>query len=358
MRSRALGRFGTSYYHVVSRVVDRRLVFGDREKAIFRGMLERLLGFSGLRCVTFCLMGNHFHLLLAVPGEEGERFREECSDTELLRRLSCLYSPARVAQVEAEFRALRAAGDAAGVDRLRAGYLARMYDLSRFMQELKGRFTRWFNREHGRKGTLWEERFRSILIEGGRGDGSNDSTPSRALTLVAAYIDLNPVRAGLVRDPKDYRFGGYGEAVAGVRSARAGLATALGVRDQVPLRGAAWREQHAVYRRLLYDKGAVAGTESAAEERKGCLPRDVEDVERRRGRLGLPDLLCCRVRYFTDGYALGGREFLNQVFVDHRSHFGDRRRSASRRMRGGEWGDVFVLRDLRKEVITSQPSGD
>jgi putative transposase len=35
-----------------------------------------------------------------------------------------------------------------------------------------------------------------------------------ALKTVAAYIDLNPIRAGLVEDPKDYRFCGYGEAVA------------------------------------------------------------------------------------------------------------------------------------------------
>jgi putative transposase len=38
-----------------------------------------------------------------------------------------------------------------------------------------------------------------------------------------AYIDLNPVRAELVKDPKDYRWSGYGEAVAGNQARRVGL---------------------------------------------------------------------------------------------------------------------------------------
>jgi putative transposase len=44
-----------------------------------------------------------------------------------------------------------------------------------------------------------------------------------SLATMAAYIDLNPVRAGMVRDPKDYRYCGYGEAVGGRGQARKGL---------------------------------------------------------------------------------------------------------------------------------------
>ena len=40
---------------------------------------------------------------------------------------------------------------------------------------------------------------------------------------MASYIDLNPVRAGIVKDPADYRWSGYGEAVAGKKAAREGL---------------------------------------------------------------------------------------------------------------------------------------
>ncbi len=92
------------------------------------------------------------------------------------------------------------------LERVRAKFLRRMWDLSEFMKTLKQKFTGWFNRLHERVGTLWESRFKSVIV-----DGSWNS-----LVRVAAYIDLNAVRAGLVEDPKDYRWCGYGEAVAGV----------------------------------------------------------------------------------------------------------------------------------------------
>jgi hypothetical protein len=78
------------------------------------------------------------------------------------------------------------------------------------MKTFKQRATQSYNTRHGRKGTLWEERFKSILIQGHSGN---------ALATVAAYIDLNPVRARIVSDPKDYRFSGYGEAMAGSKKA-------------------------------------------------------------------------------------------------------------------------------------------
>ena len=59
-------------------------------------------------------------------------------------------------------------------------------DLSFFMKQLKGCFAQQYNRRHKRHGTLWSERFKSVLLEGGT-----------AVTAIAAYIDLNPVRAGL-----------------------------------------------------------------------------------------------------------------------------------------------------------------
>ncbi len=79
-----------------------------------------------------------------------------------------------------------------------------MWDLSEFMKTLKQKFTSGFNRQQGREGTLWERRFKSVLVEGSW----------NCILKVAAYIDLNAVRAGLVDDPKDYRWCGYGEAVA------------------------------------------------------------------------------------------------------------------------------------------------
>jgi putative transposase len=64
---------------------------------------------------------------------------------------------------------------------------------SRFMQALGRRYVAWFNRKHSRTGTLWEGRFRSTVIES-----------ERYLLACSRYIELNPVRAGLVADPMSY----------------------------------------------------------------------------------------------------------------------------------------------------------
>jgi putative transposase len=71
-------------YHCISRVVDRRLVFGQKECEAFRMYLRMYENFSGCRVLSYCVMSNHFHLLLEVPPKaEGG-----LSDEELLKRLS------------------------------------------------------------------------------------------------------------------------------------------------------------------------------------------------------------------------------------------------------------------------------
>jgi putative transposase len=98
---------------------------------------------------------------------------------------------------------------------MRERLMRRMNDLSEFMHELKQRFTEWYNATHGRKGggTFWSDRFKSVLVEG----------RCKPLSTVAAYIDLNPVRAGMVEDPKDYRWCGYAAGLSGVGLARDGI---------------------------------------------------------------------------------------------------------------------------------------
>ncbi|MEI6607159.1 MAG: transposase [Verrucomicrobiota bacterium] len=194
-------------YHCISRVVDRRFVFEERECEAFRMHMRMYENFSGCRVLSYCVMSNHFHLLLEVPPmEEGG-----LSDEELLRRLGGLYSEVVVAGVAAELAEagkssigeIEGAADAR-MAAIHARFTYRMHDLSEFMKGLLIRFTRRFNRMHSRTGTLWEERFKSVIVESGV-----------AARTMAAYIDLNPVRAGMVKDPADYRWSSYGEAVGG-----------------------------------------------------------------------------------------------------------------------------------------------
>ena len=69
----------------------------------------------------------------------------------------------------AQIEQFREAGAHDAAQRVIAGWLGRMWDVSAFMKTLKQRFTQWFNKRHRRKGTLWEDRFRSVLVECGGG---------------------------------------------------------------------------------------------------------------------------------------------------------------------------------------------
>lgn len=70
--------------------------------------------------------------------------------------------------------------------------------LSLMMQAVGRSYVRAYNQAHGRTGTLWEGRYRSSLIQ-----------TERYLLTCMAYIDLNPVRAGLVQEPEDYPWSSY-----------------------------------------------------------------------------------------------------------------------------------------------------
>jgi REP element-mobilizing transposase RayT len=313
----------------MSRVVNRDFIFGEEEKEFFRQTMRRLEAFMGVRVLTYCIMSNHWHVLLEVPSSV------ELSDAKLFERIEGFYPKRRVSEIRQEFeRASKHAKDTGNhqwLNELREKYLSRMGNLSAFVKELKERFSKWYNRKHHRRGTLWEERFKSVLVENSEG----------VIATMAAYIELNPVRAGLVEDPRDYRFCGYAEAVAGGVAARWGVRRIL----QSLRQEASWRKIVAQYRMFIFSAG------KETETRAGIDPAKVERVLAEGGELSRCDLLRCRVRYFSDGVALGGKLFIEEVFANNRSHFGERRKTGARKLRGGEWDGLCSLRDLSSAVI-------
>lgn len=326
------------FYHCLSRVVDRRFVLGDAEKEHFVSLMRECERFCRVRVLTFCIMSNHFHLLVEVPKRPALLPGPEEILGEL-RRLSGHQFPGAVEQ---RFELYRSAGDAAGLAAYLASFHARMYDVSAFMKMLKQRFTQWHNTRQGRKGTLWEDRFRSVLVDGA----------GEALVTMAAYIDLNPVRAGLVEDPKDYRWCGYGEAMAGQKQAMAGLASIV----TALRRGREEGDEPglATYRRHLFLEGDERRESVGSEGRlvRGALrAREVEKVLSERGKLPLSEYLRCRVRYFCDGAVFGGREYVEEIFRSCRDQFGSGRKTGARQMRGLADRELFTVRDFRVRVF-------
>lgn len=177
------------------------------EKDRFRTLMRIYEKFSGCRVLAYCIMPNHYHLLLEVlPRPVGG-----LKDEELLHRLGALYPKGRVAEIAEELAKWRKQGGRKGareVARIHDSFLSRMHDLSWFMAGMTQRFTLWFNKRHHRRGRLWDERFKSGIVE-----SANEAR------VLAAYIDLIPVRAGMSAEPEGYRWSSYGEAVHSGRPA-------------------------------------------------------------------------------------------------------------------------------------------
>jgi putative transposase len=338
-----LGESGfTNFYHVVSRVAGREILFGDIEKKAFLKIFRKQLAFSGLKAVAWCFMGNHFHFLLEVPDKA--TMTQHWTEEDYINRLKVLKDELATRMALADVKMFRGNGNAAGVTAIAERVKARLFDLSAFMKELKLKMTGFYNAMHGRKGTLWEGRFKSVLVEG-----------KDALAAVAAYIDLNPLRAGMVDDPLEYRWCSYASAVAGNKADRAGLNRA--VRQIERGRKAKWSKTVAEYRLFLYGRGEerIGGdTVDGSDKRKGGFtPAEIQEVWKNRGRLPLSQALRCRVRYFTDGVVLGNTEFVDAFFENRRSHFGPKRKSGARRMKRADWGSLRSLRDLKEPVTVA-----
>lgn len=171
-----------TYYHLVNRIagLPGEFPFGDVEKEMFIRLIKKLAGFYTLDVLAWQVMGNHFHIIVFSPAESP-------SSEEAARRFEAYHNGKKVLDPTSP-SCLELTG--------------RLRDISWFMHDLQQQFTCWYNRTRPgrRRGILWAERFKSVVLEG-----------STAVWECIKYVELNCVRAGVVRDPADYRFGSWGE---------------------------------------------------------------------------------------------------------------------------------------------------
>jgi putative transposase len=343
-------------YHCVTRVVWREFLFKKEEKEFFRKAMRQYEAYCGVKVLAYCLMSNHVHIMVKVP----PRAKRLMGDTRFLEHLRLIYSAEHVADVArwlGECWAINNRDDRnTAVRELKERYTRRMWDLSEFMKAVKQKFTQWYNKRNGLSGTLWEGRFKSVLVEDGY-----------AARMTAAYIDLNPVRAGMVKDPKDYRWCSYGEACAGGEHAQQGLLEVMQkeegyARNEIP--PDSWNEVRAGYRMLIAEEGAAADQdqqgvqgESKSKRRKkrnGFSADEIEKVLESGGQLSAAQMLHCKARYFTDGVVLGSREFVDKFFSgmkEKRPEKYMKRTTGARKLRQVRAAKIYCLRDLRKKPL-------
>jgi len=356
-------------YHVVSRVVDKDMKLGEVERDYFIGLMHDYAAFCGVKLLSWVVMSNHFHILVEVPPVD----KENMSPEEVFERLSYIWGEGYMVKARELFRECETEKEVrAFCDKV----TYRMGDLREYMKSIKQQFTLWFNRRHEREGTLWEGAYRSVIVEGdvplevvkriegegdrgeswesktrevamdydGGGDGAGYEVMSDAARIVAAYIDLNPVRAGMVKDPADYRWSSYGAAVEGDSAARAGLARLWSRGEESAM---------AAHRVLVFDAGSEEHVPEDGEKSKRVgIPREkVEEVVRQGGKLPMKVFLRVKVRYLTAGAIIGSREFIRKVYEGRKAVLGENRSRISTPMRHGEWGGLHVFRNLGKKII-------
>ena len=180
----------------------------------------------------------------------------------------------------------------------------RFCDLGIWMKELKERYSRWYNRKHERSGALWMGRFKSVLVESRRDGQSGFDT----LRTMALYIDLNPVRAGIVDSAEQYRWSGYGEAHEGSTRARAAISKVAGC-DKWARSGPAYRDW-------------LSAVSQSGEQPTGQVLSEF-------GRITGDDLLGARVACFTEGGVVGSKAFVEAAFETIKDNYRQTRRAAN-----------------------------
>jgi putative transposase len=189
-RSSLVSVSDTPYYHCIGRCVRRAFLCGkdpasgrsfDHRKQLILERLALLTEVFAIDLCAYALMGNHYHLVLRLAPERAA----EWSTREVLERWCRLYR--RPACVTRHLDGVPLdASESALLAELAGRWRGRLVDLGWFMRCLNEFVARLANKEDGCTGRFWEGRYKSQAL-----------LDEAALLTVMAYVDLNPVRAGL-----------------------------------------------------------------------------------------------------------------------------------------------------------------
>ncbi len=159
--------------HITQRAAGKEPLFlEDGDYLAMLGFLKEIANNCMLRIYAFCLMPNHYHILVRMFPEH------KFTDEDIKKRYVTFYGD-----------------DKAFPDGWIPSLREKLSNLSEFVREIKVGFTRYYNKGHNRRGYFWGDRFKSVIVKNGE-----------TLINCLAYIDLNPLRAGIVERPEDYRW--------------------------------------------------------------------------------------------------------------------------------------------------------
>lgn len=277
--ARLLVKNEPAVYHVISRTALDGFPFGDTEKDFFVRSLRKISRLYFTEILGFCCLGNHFHLLVRMLPET------DYTDADIVQRYMVYYDTDE---------------KAFPVKRM-AYFREKWSNLSEFIREIKLNFSRFYNKRHNRRGYFWGDRFKSIIVENGE-----------TLINCLAYIDLNPIRAGIVDRPEDYRWSSIGyHAQTGNRDSF--LSLDFGLKEFRVSDGA---ERFKQYRAYLYKVGALDTSKGIQIDEKILEKETKADFD-----LSQIRRFRYRTRYFSDSGIIGTKEFVSTLYQQFKNLF-------------------------------------
>ena len=202
-------------HHLTSRIAHRVFFLKEDERNDFQELMLRIAHFCGLRLLGWCIMENHFHILVYLPAPE------TLPQEEVISRYRSLSGVMGRDDLACDFDRWAKQGETGAmlindaVRRLRK----RMYSIAWFMKLVKQWFTEGYNRRNSHKGTMWESTYHDRVIF---------DLDSQATHDCLCYIHLNPIRATITPDFEAYPWSSLTAARKGDPVALSGLRMTYG----------------------------------------------------------------------------------------------------------------------------------
>ncbi len=203
----------TPWYHCVNRCVRRAFLCGEdhqtgRDYSHRRGWIadhiQQLAGVFAIDVAAFAVMSNHFHIVVRIDRERAE----EWDTQEVLERWTRLFQGPLLVQRYLKDPEALDASEKKPLEALAETYRQRLHDLSWYMRALNEHIARQANAEDGVTGRFWEGRFKSQAL-----------LDEAALLAVMAYVDLNPIRAGIADTPEQAEYTAIHARIRALREA-------------------------------------------------------------------------------------------------------------------------------------------
>jgi len=295
-------------YHVMSRTALPGFPIGDVEKDFLLGLIKRLSRLYFTEILGFCLMGNHFHLLV--------KLFPECdfSDEDVKKRCEEYYG-----------------GDYIFPKGHLSHFRIKLANVSEFARDVKVNFTRYYNRQHNRRGYFWGDRFKSVIVDRGE-----------TLVNCLAYIDLNPLRAGIVKQPEEYRWSSIGYHLQ-TNNRDKFLSTDFGLQE---FNVKSEKERVRRYRKYMYHAGSIDRPDKG--KIKVIDPRVLQKEKRKGFKITQASRLRYRTRYFTDSGIIGSKEFVSAHYKQFQHLFASKNEKKPKPIQG--LSGIYSLKRLSETI--------